>query len=195
MSITSCCQCKTLSVAGKKRHYQILCPEAVNSCIRYATLCPGAIVENAVFHNYKLATEGISCGNTQRDHFSSGLRFVRYFSIYLPSAERTSNKNNTCWWRRALFKSNSSGFLNPESLKHVISHLSPLLANFSEMLLIIILKPKVLAFSQSFLNHQCVVLSAYLPNYNCKGWNDAPIPSKNSSIKIWNSLPTLLLHP
>ena len=56
--------------------------------------------------------------------------------------------------------------MNPASLKHSISHLSPLLANFSEMLLIIILKPNLLAFSQSVLNQQCVVLSAYLSNCN-----------------------------
>ena len=78
-SITSCRQCKTLSVAGKNLHSQILCPEAVNSRSRCATLCPGDIVASDVFHNRKSATEGLSWGNTQRDHFSSGLRFVGYF--------------------------------------------------------------------------------------------------------------------
>ena len=118
-----------------------------------------------------------------------------FFSIYLPSAERISDKKNNSWWIRTLFKSNRSGLLNPASSKHAISHLSPLLANFSEMLLIIILKPKVLAFYQSVLNQQCVALSAYLSNCNSKDWKDALISSENSSIGIWNSLPTLVFHP
>ena len=78
-SITSCRQYKTLYVSGQNRHSHILCPEAVKSRRRCVTLCPGDIAASAVFHNRKSATAGLSCRNTQCDHFPSDLRFVRVF--------------------------------------------------------------------------------------------------------------------